>query len=52
MKSTNGGLIVSIIVVIFLISFGIGVEMRKAHNCRDAGWDYHWATEQCLLKGK
>lgn len=33
-----------------MLGLGIAFQIQKVNHCHDAGWDYHWATEQCLPK--
>lgn len=43
-------LVASITAVALMIAIGIAIMASEADNCKEAGWDWHWATEQCLPK--
>lgn len=33
-----------------MLGLGIAFQIKKTNDCEEAGWDYHWVTEQCLPK--
>jgi hypothetical protein len=50
MERGEMGLGATVILLIVGLAIGCGIQMSKADNCREAGWEWHWVTEQCLPK--